>query len=186
MANTQSLVSGVAGRYALALFDLAAEEKALEEVEGGLNAFGSMMSESEALTRLVRSPVFSADDQDSAFGAILEKAEIGGLVANFLRLAARNRRAFAIPDMIKAFATLAADHRGEATAEVASAEAMSDGQIDALKKALKEKVGKDVKIDATVDPSLIGGLVVKIGSRMIDTSLRTKLNSLKLAMKEIG
>ncbi len=186
MADTHSLVSGVAGRYASALFDLAVEENSLKEVESGLNAFDGLLSESPDLMRLVRSAVFSADDQGRALQAVMDKAGIGGLVANFINLAARNRRAFALPDMVKAFRAIAADHRGEITADVTSAEPMSQANITALKAALKDQMGKDVTINAVVDPTLIGGLIVKVGSRMIDTSLKTKLNALKLAMKEVG
>jgi F-type H+-transporting ATPase subunit delta len=176
----------VAGRYATALFDLAVETDALAAVEQDLGRFAGLIAESGDLDRLVRSPVFAADQQVRAVGAVLDKAEIGGLVGNFIRVVASNRRLFVMPDIISAFRKRLADHRGEVAAEVTSAEPLSDSHVAALKQALKASTGKDVALDARVDPALIGGLIVKVGSRMIDGSLRTKLNSLKLAMKEVG
>ncbi|RVD34140.1 F0F1 ATP synthase subunit delta, partial [Mesorhizobium sp. M4A.F.Ca.ET.020.02.1.1] len=137
-------------------------------------------------SRLINSPVFSSEDQAKAIAAIVAKAKLGGLAGNFLRVVAKNRRLFAVPGMIKAFRRIAADHRGEASAEVTSAHALTAAQETELKAALKGVAGKDVAITVTVDPSLLGGLVVKMGSRQIDTSLKTKLNSLKLALKEVG
>ena len=176
----------MAGRYATALFELAVEEKALEQVETDLAAFNDMLNESADLERLVRSPVFSAEDQQRALEAVLKRAEIGALTANFLNLVTHNRRLFAVLDMVRAFRALLARHRGEVTAEVASAAALSEGQMTALSAALKSAVGRDVQIESQVDANLIGGLVVKVGSRMIDNSLRTKLNNLKIAMREVG
>jgi F-type H+-transporting ATPase subunit delta len=178
--------SGVAGRYATALFELALEEKALETVERDLNRFASALDAVEDLRRLVRSPVFTAEEQQRAIAAILEKMEIEGLTANFLKLIARNRRLFAAPDMIKAFRALLARHRGQASAEVTSALSLTEGQLRALQTALKAALHKDVQLDQKVDATLLGGLVVKVGSRMVDSSLRTKLNSLKQTMKEVG
>ena len=176
----------MAGRYATALFELAVEAKALEQVETDLTAFNDMLDESADLERLVRSPVFSAEDQQRALKAILERSEIGDLTANFLNLVTKNRRLFAVRDMVRAFRALLAQHRGEVTAEVASAAALSEAQMTALSAALKSAVGRDVQIESQVDANLIGGLVVKVGSRMIDNSLRTKLNNLKIAMREVG
>jgi F-type H+-transporting ATPase subunit delta len=178
--------SGVAGRYATALFELALEEKAVETVERDLNRFASALDAVEDLRRLVRSPVFTADEQERAIAATLEKMEIEGLTANFLKLIARNRRLFAAPDMIKAFRALLARHRGQASAEVTSALSLTEGQLRALQTALKAALHKDVQLDQKVDATLLGGLVVKVGSRMVDSSLRTKLNSLKQTMKEVG
>jgi len=178
--------SGVAGRYATALFELALEEKAVETVERDLNRFASALDAVEDLRRLVRSPVFTADEQERAIAATLEKMEIQGLTANFLKLIARNRRLFAAPDMIKAFRALLARHRGQASAEVTSALSLTEGQLRALQTALKAALHKDVQLDQKVDATLLGGLVVKVGSRMVDSSLRTKLNSLKQTMKEVG
>jgi F-type H+-transporting ATPase subunit delta len=179
-------VTGVAGRYASALFDLALEARKLEEVGEALAGFGRMIEASGDLRRLVRSPVFSADDQIAALGAILAKAGVSGIAANFLKLAAKNRRLFAVEDMIKAFAALAAWHRGEVPAEVTSAVALKPTQVKELKAALAAISGKDVVLAEKVDASLIGGLIVRLGSRMIDSSIRTKLNALKLSMKEVG
>lgn len=185
VAEGSSPVSGVAERYATALFDLARESGDLDGTLKALEGFGALVASSPDLARLVRSPVFSTDEQSRAISAVLAKAGISGLVANFIKLAARNRRLFAVPEMITAFKRLVARHKGEVTAEVTSAEPLSDKHVAALREALKEKLGKDVALDRKVDPALIGGLIVKVGSRMIDTSLRTKLSSLKLAMKEV-
>ena len=186
VATDEPIIAGVAGRYASALFELAEEQKQLAQVEQDLISFQELLNESEDLRRLVRSPVFSSDEQSAAISAVLERAGIGGLAANFLKLAARNRRLFAVPDMIRVFRAMCARARGEVEASVASAFPLQDGQVQALKDALKASVGKDVQVNLTVDPELLGGLVVKIGSRMIDSSLRTKLNSLKMRMKEVG
>ncbi|CAG1001699.1 F-type H+-transporting ATPase subunit delta [Rhizobiaceae bacterium] len=186
VAQSTSPISGVAERYAGSLFDLAAQSNAVAAVEGDLTRFETLLDRSEDLQRLVKSPVFSADDQFKAIAAIADKAGIAGLTGNFLRVVARNRRLFAIPGMIKAFRRIAAEQRGEVSAEVTSAHALSPAQMTELKAALKGVAGKDVSLSVTVDPSLLGGLVVRIGSRQIDTSLKTKLNSLKLALKEVG
>ncbi|MBD8878538.1 MULTISPECIES: F0F1 ATP synthase subunit delta [Stappiaceae] len=186
MTDNVSLVSGVAKRYASALLDLAEETGVTADVERDLGNFEGFLAESSDLDRLVKSPAFSAEEQLNALTALLDKAQISGLAGNFVKLAARNRRLFVLPDMIKAFRVLLAEKRGEETAEVVSAAELSDDQVTALKEALSASSGKSVNISAKVDPALIGGLVVKVGSRMIDTSLRTKLNSLKFAMKEVG
>ncbi len=186
MAQTGSLISGVAERYARSLFDLAAEAGTVGEVESQLGQIESLLDESDDFRRLVRSPVFSADEQFKAMSAIADRAGLHGLAGNFLKVVARNRRLFALPGMIQAFRRIAAEARGEVAAEVASAHALSPAQEAELKAALKGVVGKDVALNLTVDPALLGGLVVRVGSRQIDTSLKTKLNSLKLALKEVG
>ena len=186
MADRTNSVSGVAERYASALFDLARDESAIDAIEAELVGLSEMIEGSEDFRRLIQSPVFSADDQQRAIGAIAERAGIKGLTGNFLRLVARNRRLFALPGIIKAFRAMAAAERGEVAAEVASAQPLSDGQVAALKAALREKLGKDVTLSASVDPALLGGLVVKVGSRMIDTSLRTRLMNVKSHLKEVG
>jgi F-type H+-transporting ATPase subunit delta len=145
-----------------------------------------MLDESADLKRLVRSPVFSADTQLKALGAVLDKAGIGGISANFLKVLSANRRLFAVADVIRAFRALVAKFKGEAAADITVAEALSDKNVDALRSALRSVTGKDVTLNVKVDPSIIGGLVVKLGSRMVDSSLRTKLNSIKHAMKEAG
>lgn len=177
-------VSGVAGRYATALFELAEAQNALDAVAADLGSIGTMLNESEDLTRLVRSPLFSADEQGRAFAAVLDKAGISGLVKNFVGLVIANRRLFALPDMIRSYNAILAEKRGEMTADVTSAHPLGDRQVESLKAALKSATGRDVRINTKVDAGLLGGLIVKVGSRMIDSSLRTKLNSLKIAMKE--
>jgi F-type H+-transporting ATPase subunit delta len=177
-------ISGVAQRYASALFELARDESALDGVEADLLAIRGLMNESSDLRRLVYSPVFSAEDQESAIGAVADKAGITGLVGNLVRLIARNRRLFALPDIIKGFQAILAHHRGEITADVTSARPLSDAQTKALKAAMKASLGKDVTIDSRVDPAILGGLIVKVGSRMVDSSIRTKLNIMKSRLKE--
>lgn len=155
-------------------------------MEKDLVALQAMLDESADLKRLADSPAFTAEDQGKALAAVLTKAKIKGLTAQFIGVVAQNRRLFALPGMIKAFRALAADKRGEIAAQVTSAVALTDAQRTELSKTLKSKLGSDVALEETVDPSIIGGLVVKVGSRMIDTSLKTKLNALKYAMKEAG
>jgi F-type H+-transporting ATPase subunit delta len=177
-------VSGVSGRYATALFELARDEKSVDAILADLNQFDALLSDSADLRRLVRSPVFSAEVQMKALDAVMDKAGISGTSAKFLRVLTANRRLFAVSDMIRAFRALVANFKGEATAEVTVAEQLNDRNLDALKAALQAVTGKDVALNVKVDPSIIGGLVVKLGSRMVDSSLRTKLNSIKHAMKE--
>lgn len=186
VANSEMMISGVTSRYASALFDLALAEKKIPAVEKDLSRFDALLAGSEDLKRLIVSPVFSADDQSNAIDAILTKAKITGLVGNFIRVVARNRRLFAMQDMLPAFRKLAAEHRGEVTADVTVAQKLTAEQTKELKTALKGVVGKDVAINATVDPSILGGMIVKVGSKQIDTSLKTRLSSLKLALKEVG
>ena len=183
VASTDQTVSGVPGRYASALFELASEEKATEEVSRQLSTFQSAIDQSEDLSRLVRSPVFSSEDQVAALGAVAGQLGITGTTLNFLKLVAKNRRLSVIPDMIKAFATLLAASKGEVAGEVTSAEPLSATQLADLKAALKSSLGRDVALTTRVDSSLLGGLIVKVGSRMMDNSLKTKLQTLKIAMK---
>jgi len=180
---TDQTASGVSGRYASALFDLAGETNSVDALGQSLATFQALLDESEDLVRLVRSPVFSAEDQVAALEAICAKAGIDGLALNFIRLVARNRRLFAIADMIRAYNALAAAAKGEVQAEVTSAEKLSDKHVKDLKAALKASIGRDVQLSTRVDGSILGGLIVKVGSRMIDNSLKTKLDNLKIAMK---
>jgi F-type H+-transporting ATPase subunit delta len=184
VAGEDPIISGMAGRYATALFELALEQNAVDAVRADLEKFETLVTQSADLTRLVRSPVFTADQQSKAIEAVLAKAGIGGLAANFLKTVTSNRRLFAVGEMVKAFRALVARHKGEVTAQVVVAEPLDDRQREALTGALKTVTGKTVGLDVKVDPSIIGGLVVKLGSRMVDSSLRTKLNSIKFAMKE--
>ena len=174
----------MAGRYATALFELARESNAIEQVQAELAAFEALVASSPDLARLVRSPVFSADEQARALAAVLERAGIKGIAANFLRVVASNRRLFAVAEIIRGFNALVANHKGEVTAHVTVAEPLNDARMSEIRDALRQVTGKDVQVDVTVDPSIIGGLKVKVGSRMVDASLRTKLNSIKFAMKE--
>jgi len=176
----------MAGRYATALFELALETNAIDSVLADLQKFDALLAESADLTRLVRSPVFTADVQLKALAAVLDRAGIGGLAAQFLKVVAANRRLFAVRDVIKAYAALVARHRGEVTAQITVAEPLSDAHRGEIENTLNAVTGKNVRVDVKVDPSIIGGLVVKLGSRMVDSSLRTKLNALKHAMKEVG
>ncbi|MEO1397735.1 MAG: F0F1 ATP synthase subunit delta [Pseudomonadota bacterium] len=180
------MVSGVAERYASALFELAVSEKAIPAVEKDVKSLGDLLKGSDDLMRLVRSPVFRAEEQVNALNAVLKKAKVGGMVANFVRVVAGNRRLFAVPDMLNSFHQKLAAHRGEMTADVSVAEKLTAAQTKELQATLKGVVGKDVALNVTLDPSLLGGMIVKVGSRQIDTSLRTKLSTLKLALKEVG
>jgi F-type H+-transporting ATPase subunit delta len=184
LAGKETIVSGMAGRYATALFDLAHDGDSIDAVKADLDRFDALVAESADLNRLVRSPVFSTEEQLQALAALLDKAGIGGLAAQFLKLVTSNRRLFAVRDMIKGYRELVADYKGEATADITVAEELKGDHLDTLRSALKSVSGKDVDLNIKVDPSIIGGLVVKLGSRMVDTSLRTKLNAIRHAMKE--
>ena len=186
MAKSGSPVLAVAQRYAGSLYELAAEAKSVAATEKDLGRFGALIEGSADLKRLISSPVFSSADQLAAVSGIAAKAKIGGLVGNFLKVVASNRRLFAVPAMITAFRQIAAEKRGEVTADVVSAHALSPAQEKELSATLKGVAGKEVSLKVSVDPSLLGGMVVRLGSRQIDTSLKTKLASLKLALKEVG
>jgi F-type H+-transporting ATPase subunit delta len=180
------MTSGVAGRYASALFDLAREQNELDKVDQDLSKVQAMLDQSTDLKRLVNSPAFAAEDQQRALKAVMDWAAVGATTNNFLSVVARNRRLFAAEDMIKSFRQQLALHRGEMAAEVQSATPLNDEQLAALKEKLKSSFGKDVLLNTKVDPSLLGGLVVKVGSRMFDSSLRTKLMNLKVVLKGTG
>lgn len=175
----------MAGRYARALFELALDSKAVDAVKADVDRFDALIAESDDLHRLVRSPVFGAEEQGRALAVVLDKAGITGLTANFLLVVTANRRLFAVRDMIKAFRALVARWKGEVSAEVTVAERLSDHHLEMLKSVLRSATGgKTVDLNIRIDPAIIGGLVVKLGSRMVDGSLRTKLNAMKFAMKE--
>ncbi len=186
MAGEEPIVSGMAGRYATAIFELALEAGALDQIRSELDAFDTLAASNPDLMRLIRSPVFGAEEQSKALAAVLERAGISGMSAQFLKVITANRRLFAVREIIKAFRALVARHKGEVTAQVTVAEQLNDARLNEIKEALAAVTGKDVHIDLHVDPSIIGGLVVKLGSRMVDSSLRTKLNAIKHAMKEAG
>jgi F-type H+-transporting ATPase subunit delta len=186
LASETTSVSGLAERYAAALFDLADERRILDEVASDLLQLRAMMQASPDLLRLIRSPILSRDEQSKGIGALAERAGLSPLVRDFLAVVARNRRLFATPAMIEAFLAELARRRGEVTAEVTAAQPLSEAQLAALNEQLQRSSGSRVSVDVRVDPALIGGLVVKLGSRMVDGSIRSKLQRLQLAMKSIA
>ncbi|MDC0738855.1 F0F1 ATP synthase subunit delta [Cognatishimia sp. SS12] len=186
MSEPASISQGIAARYATAVFEIAKESKAVSDLESGLGDLNAALQDSADLRELIHSPVVSRTAQGDAIAAIAAKMGLPTVLKNTLALMAENRRLFVLPQLIDALNGLIAEDKGEVTAEVTSAKALTKTQSDKLAKTLKERVGKDVKINATVDQSLVGGLVVKVGSKMIDTSIRSKLNSLQNAMKEVG
>lgn len=177
---------GLAARYALALYELAGDAKVLDEVASDLTALRQLLIESDDFTRLIRSPVLSRADQSRGVLAVAEKAGAQALTIKFLGVLAANRRLFALPDMITAFLAELARRRGEVAADVTSAVTLGDDEVQAVTDALRKVVGQKVSVNVSVDPALIGGLIVRVGSRMFDSSLRTKLQRLQLAMKGIG
>ncbi len=186
MAGTNTSLSGLAGRYALALLDLADEDNSLDAVADDLRALRQMIGESEDLRRMLRSPLISREQQATALAAVLDKAGLGETTRRFAQVVARNRRLFVLPQIIDTYLSELARRRGEVTAQVTSAVPLSESQRQALIESLKSSVGGKVHVDVKVDDSLIGGLIVKVGSRMIDNSLRSKLQRLQLAMKGVG
>ncbi len=180
------MIAGVAGRYATALFDLARDKNQLDQVDADLQGVQGLLAESPDLNRLAMSPVFSAEQQEKAIAAIADKSGLGEIVKNLLHVVARNRRLSSITDIIKGFKILLASHRGEITAEAISAVALSEGQQSKLRSTLKDVAGQDIELMTKVDPSILGGLIVKIGSQQIDDSLATKLNNMKTRMKEVS
>jgi F-type H+-transporting ATPase subunit delta len=183
VASKGTGVSGLADRYAAALFDLADERKSLDQVADDLRQLRAMLGESAELRRLVRSPILSRADQGRAITAVADRAGLTPLTRNFLGLVAQNRRLFAVPAMIDAFLARLAARRGEVTAEVVAAQNLTPGQLDAVNEQLRKAMGSKVAVEVRVDPALLGGLVIKLGSRMVDASLRSKLHRLQLAMK---
>ena len=187
MAEEDTIVSGVSGRYASALFSLALDERQTDAVADALAKFDAMIAGNPDLERLVRSPVFSAADQLKALDAILADVNIGGIAANFIRLVTSKRRLFFIREMIADYRKLNDARRGVTRADVTSATGLTDAHIAALKESLRAATGgREVDLNLKLDPSIIGGLIVKLGSRMVDGSLKTKLNSIRQAMKEVG
>jgi F-type H+-transporting ATPase subunit delta len=175
--------TGLAGRYAAALFELAGERHAVDAVSADLAAFRNAMAANADLARVVKSPLFSRDDQGKALKAVLEKLGAAALTTQFVLLLAAKRRLFALTGIIKAYESLVARSRGETEAEIVSARPLADAELAGIRSALKARLGREPRLDAKVDPALLGGLVVKVGSRMIDSSLRTKLDGLRAAMK---
>ena len=185
MASEATGVSGLAERYAKALFELADDRKVLDEIANDLRALRGLLDESADLRRLVRSPVVSRLEQGKAVAALGEHAGFSTLTRNFLGVVARNRRLFVLPGVIAAYLKELAARRGEVTAEVTAARPLSAAQTDAVNEQLRKVVGGKVALDLRIDPSLIGGLIVKVGSRMVDASLKSKLARLQLAMKGV-
>lgn len=186
VSEPASISTGIAARYATAVFELAREDNALDALESDIAALSAAIDESEDLRALIDSPVYGREEQAAAMGAIAEKMGLSGTVANTLSLMASKRRLFVLPQLLGELSRLIAEAKGEVTADVTAAKALSSDQQAKLAETLKARVGKDVKIKMSVDESLIGGLVVKVGSRMIDTSIRSKLAALQNTMKEVG
>jgi F-type H+-transporting ATPase subunit delta len=185
VASTGKGVSGLADRYGAALFDLADERKQLDDVASDLRTLRALLHESDDLRRLIRSPVLSRIEQGKAIAAVAERAQLSSLTGNFLGLLARNRRLFALPEMIERYLHRLAERRGEVTAHVLTAQELTPAQREAVDEQLRKAVGRKVAVEVRVDPSLLGGLVVKVGSRMVDASLKSKLHRLQLAMKGV-
>ena len=183
MATEEPLNAGLAGRYASAVFELAVETNAVDVLEKDFAALKAMIAHSADLARLVRAPVFSRDEQKKGMDAILNRMEAAPLTRRFVLTLASKRRLFALVDIIRAFEALVARRKGEVTAEVTSARPLTEAETAELKSVLKAKLGREARLQPHVDPGLLGGLVVRVGSRMIDSSLRTKLNSLRTAMR---
>jgi len=185
VSESASISTGIASRYATAVFELALEDKALAALEADIGALDEAMAESEDLRDLIASPIYSRAEQAAAIRAVAARMKLSPLMTNTLNLMADKRRLFVVPQLIARVQAAIAEHKGEVTAEVTSARALTEAQTEKLAKALKVSVGKDVKINAAVDENLIGGLVVKLGSKMIDSSIASKLSNLQNAMKEV-
>jgi F-type H+-transporting ATPase subunit delta len=183
VAAEQAQETGLAGRYANAVFELAQEEKSVEAVERDFVALRSLIDQNPDLARLVKAPVFSREEQGRAMKAVLEKMGAAKLTTQFVLTVASKRRLFVLTDIIRSFDRLIAKLRGEVQAQVTSARVLSNAETVELKAILKSKLGRDPRLETKVDPSLLGGLVVKVGSRMIDSSLRTKLTGIRAAMR---
>jgi F-type H+-transporting ATPase subunit delta len=181
--NSGGIRASLAGRYASALFDLARDQRQIESVGKSLDALGQGLLDSKDLAELVSSPLVSREEAGKAFAALAPQLNLNPITANFLGVLARNGRKNELRNVIRAFRRLAAEHRGEVTADVTTARPLNDDQIAALKSQLRARAGREVTIDATVDPTILGGIVVKLGSQQIDASIRTKLNRLATAMK---
>ncbi|AHD08654.1 F0F1 ATP synthase subunit delta [Phaeobacter gallaeciensis] len=186
MSEPASISAGIAARYATAIFEIAEESKALDSLETSINDLSAALADSEDLRDLITSPLVSRQEQGTAITAIAKKMGLDPVLSNALTLMAEKRRLFVLPALLDALRARLAETRGEITADVTSAKALTKTQSEKLAKTLAERTGKKVVINATVDESIIGGLVVKVGSKMIDNSIRSKLNSLQNAMKEVG
>ncbi len=186
MSESASISTGIAARYASAVFELAKDGNDLGALEQDVDALDAAIADSTDFRDLIHSPIYSREAQGNAVAAVADKMGLSGTVANTLKLMASKRRLFVLPHLVTALRGLIADEKGEVTAEVQAATPLSAEQEKTLAETLKSSVGKDVKMNITVDESLIGGLIVRVGSKMIDTSIRSKLMSLQNTMKEVG
>ena len=183
MENSGGIQASLSGRYATALFDLARDSKAIDSVGNNLESLKAALAQSSDFAALTTNPLLSREALIKAVAAVAKAMKLNTLTGNFLGVLAQNRRLSQLGAVIDAYQSLAANHRGEATATVTSAHKLDAAQVTALKKQLRAKIGRDVAVDMSVDPAILGGLVVKIGSQMIDSSIRTRLNTLANAMK---
>ncbi|WBU62639.1 F0F1 ATP synthase subunit delta [Paracoccus aerodenitrificans] len=186
VANSASISASIAGRYAQALFDIVKESGEIDQLASQVDDLGAALDDSDELRHVISSPIYTREEQGKAISAVAEKMGLSASLANTLKLMARNRRLFTLPQFVAELRRLVAEHRGEVTADVVSAVALSDEQKKRLTNTLAEKSGKKVKLNARVDESLIGGMIVRLGSQMIDSSIKSKLASLQNAMKEVG
>ena len=186
LSDPSSITSGIASRYARALFELGREQGALEKIEVNLEDLGSALEESDDLSNLINSPIYNREQQSAAILGVAEKLDLSDVLKNTLGLMASKRRLFVLPAMIKQLNAMIAAQKNEVSADVISAKALTKAQTSRLSKVISSSVGKNVKINTTIDEGLVGGLTVKVGSKMIDTSIRSKLNSLQKVMKEVG
>jgi len=186
VSETASISMGVASRYARAIFDLVVEYDEVGELESNVESLSEALFNSKELRDLIASPLYTRDDQKAAIVAVGTKMKLLANLTNTLALMATKRRLFVLDSFLRQLKILIAEHKGEITADVVSAKSLTQGQSDKLAEAIKERVGKEIKINASVDESIIGGIVIKVGSKMIDTSIRSKLNSLQTVMKEVG
>jgi len=186
VSETASISMGVASRYARAIFDLMVESDEVGELENNVESLSEALGNSQELRDLIASPLYTRDDQKAAIVAVGTKMKLLANLTNTLALMATKRRLFVLDSFLRQLKILIAEHKGEITADVVSAKSLTQGQSDKLAEAIKERVGKEIKINASVDESIIGGIVIKVGSKMIDTSIRSKLNSLQTVMKEVG
>ena len=186
VSEPASISTGIAARYATAVFDLAKDDGTIKKLEGDLDGLTSALAESGDFNALISSPIYSREEQGTAIAALAKKMKLSPIMSNTLSLMASKRRLFVLPQLVNALRAAIAEDKGEVTADVVSAKALTKAQSDKLRGSLKTTTGKDVTINATVDESLIGGLIVKVGSKMIDTSIRSKLAALQNTMKEVG
>lgn len=186
MSEPASISTGIAQRYATAVFELAKEAKKIKVIEADLTALHDVMSTSDDFRALIHSPIYTRDEQAAAVTALAKKMKLSPMMGNTLSLMAQNRRLFVLPQLVQTLRDIIADDKGEVTADVTSAKALTKTQAEKLAASLKKTTGKTVTLHQSVDESLIGGLIVKVGSKMIDTSISSKLNSLQNVMKEVG